>query len=459
VPPQHALPLTRLSGTGTGDATYNIVDQTRLTGNTYRVTFLDSQVDGRDNNGNGRMDAADSTEWNRLTTQYSVLNEAPVSEQFTGADTSLVTLQRKNIVPGSQVVKDQNGIIIAPEAYRINYERGTVQGTASGSLPAGAYTMTYIYYPVYQSPNVQGSPFVLENTESDIFDGISLNFRNYWYVRDTLYTDGRPSGWVGPNAYVMNWGAANFPLLVPPIKGYSRPADYQIQFADQVVDTSTAGDNSFIFPPTPTRYRIFNTTEQKYLKFLLFELSAPGFLSPGDNVILLEENARGETAATWQFFVANRPGEPGDTVYALGDGDFYIRHTTKPFGISDTMYVKTGLPTTDVAAASNTLKDIRVVPNPYISAASFEQPLPPGVTSGRGERKVDFTNVPAGSTIRVFTARGEHIVTLRHDGGIENGTVSWNLRTSENLDIAFGVYFYVVESEAGTKTGKLAIIK
>jgi hypothetical protein len=50
-------------------------------------------------------------------------------------------------------------------------------------------------------------------------------------------------------------------------------------------------------------------------------------------------------------------------------------------------------------------------------------------------------------------------VTLRHDGGIENGTVSWNLRTSENLDIAFGVYFYVVESPAGTKTGKLAIIK
>ena len=109
--------------------------------------------------------------------------------------------------------------------------------------------------------------------------------------------------------------------------------------------------------------------------------------------------------------------------------------------------------------AQTSLNDIRVVPNPYITAASFEQPLPPGVTSGRGERKVDFTNVPAGSTIRVFTSRGDHVVTLRHDGGIENGTVSWNLRTSENLDIAFGVYFYVVESPAGTKTGKLAIIK
>ena len=115
----------------------------------------------------------------------------------------------------------------------------------------------------------------MENTESDIFDGISVNFRNYWYVKDTLYTDGRPSGWVGPNAYIMNWGPANFPLLIPPLVGYSRPADYQIQFADQVVDTSTAGADPFILPAHADNYRIFNTTEQRYVKFLLFEGSAP----------------------------------------------------------------------------------------------------------------------------------------------------------------------------------------
>ena len=39
------------------------------------------------------------------------------------------------------------------------------------------------------------------------------------------------------------------------------------------------------------------------------------------------------------------------------------------------------------------------------------------------------------------------------------GTVSWNLKTKENLDIAFGIYFYVIESPIGTKTGKIAIIK
>ncbi len=53
VPPKDAMPLARVAGPATGDATYSIIDQTRLTGHTYRVTFLDSQIDGKDNNGNG----------------------------------------------------------------------------------------------------------------------------------------------------------------------------------------------------------------------------------------------------------------------------------------------------------------------------------------------------------------------------------------------------------------------
>ena len=72
---------------------------------------------------------------------------------------------------------------------------------------------------------------------------------------------------------------------------------------------------------------------------------------------------------------------------------------------------------------------------------------------------MDFIHLPAGAKITIFTARGDHVVTLNHDGNFENGTVSWNLKTKENLDVAYGVYFYVVESSVGKKTGKLAIIK
>jgi hypothetical protein len=132
---------------------------------------------------------------------------------------------------------------------------------------------------------------------------------------------------------------------------------------------------------------------------------------------------------------------------------------TKPFRNGDVFTFTTQLPKVDNAKAQLSLDMIKVVPNPYVTAAPFEPPLNPGITSGRGERKIEFTHLPAGASIKIYTSRGDHVVTLYNEGNIQDGSVSWNLKTKENLDIAFGVYFYVVESPVGNKTGKIAIIK
>jgi hypothetical protein len=51
--------------------------------------------------------------------------------------------------------------------------------------------------------------------------------------------------------------------------------------------------------------------------------------------------------------------------------------------------------------------------------------------------------------------------TLVHGGDLRNGSETWDLRTKEGLDVAFGVYFYVVEADAlaRKKIGRLAIVK
>ena len=111
-------------------------------------------------------------------------------------------------------------------------------------------------------------------------------------------------------------------------------------------------------------------------------------------------------------------------------------------------------------SAQKDLSRVRVVPNPYIVGHRFESPLPPGITSGRGSRKVEFQNLPSDAKVHIFTARGQHIRSLLHDGNIFSGTIEWDLKTKENLDVAFGVYYYIVESNLGGKTsGKLAVIK
>jgi hypothetical protein len=105
------------------------------------------------------------------------------------------------------------------------------------------------------------------------------------------------------------------------------------------------------------------------------------------------------------------------------------------------------------------LDKIKVVPNPYVVTHSAEASLLSTQTSGRGEREIRFTYVPPGSKISMVTVRGELIKTLYQDDTF-NGDVFWNLRTEENIDVAFGVYVYVVEApNIGTKIDKFALIK
>jgi hypothetical protein len=283
-------------------------------------------------------------------------------------------------------------------------------------------------------------------------------FNNFWSVKDTLDSS---SGWVGKSAYVVNFGPTDLSLLDPPLYGYRRASDYEIQFANTIVDTSAIGPFPFDVG-IPVNFRILNRTDNTYIKFLFTEGPSPGGsnkLSPLDELILMEQNPRGAYYPTWDIFFLAKVGEPGDTVYNLGAGDKFIIKTTKPYRNGDVFEFTTEIPRIDNAVAGSLLDRIRVVPNPYVTASSFEPPLNPGITSGRGERKIDFTHLPAGATIRIYTSRGDHVASLRHEGAINDGTVSWNLKTRENLDIAFGIYFYVVESPVGNKTGKIAIIK
>ena len=81
-------------------------------------------------------------------------------------------------------------------------------------------------------------------------------------------------------------------------------------------------------------------------------------------------------------------------------------------------------------------------------------------SSGRGPRKIDFINLPSECTIKIFTLSGYLVTTIHHKDVYENGTESWNLLSSDNLEIAYGVYLYHVDAPGvGEHTGKFAVIK
>ncbi|MEW6512208.1 MAG: hypothetical protein AB1428_14755 [Bacteroidota bacterium] len=456
VPPPDGVALSHVSIIGTGTASYRVVDPRAITGNRYRVEFLDSQLDSVDVFGNVRVISTDTTRWERKTTSYSVRDLREYSETITFRDTTLVILGKKNLVPSSVILRNAQGSTIQPSEYLVDLAVGNIRAASVGSLPAGQYTLSYQYYPVYRSPNVQGSPYLSDSKDADNFDGIQLVFQNDWSntLIDTL------SRWTGKNPYVFSF-APFFTTIGPPVqvfRGYRKPSDYRIEFANTVVDSSY--EDPILYPfAIPVNFRVYNVTDSTFIKFIFADNDANGVLSPADELVFVEKDPFGRFGYTWDMVFTAKQGDPPDTVYILGAGVRLDLRTRKSFRRGDQFEFSTVVPSTDVTRATAELSRVKVVPNPYITAAEFELPLNPGITSGRGQRRIDFIHVPSQSVISIFTARGDHVITLRHDSGIEDGTVSWNLKTRENLDIAYGIYFYVLESPVGNKTGKIAIIK
>ncbi|MBU2446849.1 MAG: hypothetical protein KJ666_14925 [Bacteroidetes bacterium] len=240
--------------------------------------------------------------------------------------------------------------------------------------------------------------------------------------------------------------------------GIRMPYDYQFEFSNTVIDTSIA-DTLYpatpgnILPARPVNFKIKNLTTGKYIDFVYFRT---GTVSTVHNIYFKEEIGS-KIYRTWRvnifYNVAN---------IVLSDttaGTKFEIFTKKLFSRKDEFYFTTKGAAININTAKSELDRIKVVPNPYVVTHQAEARLLSTQTSGRGEREIRFTYVPPGSKISIFTVRGELINTL-HQDNLFVGDVFWNLRTNENMDVAFGVYVYVIEApQIGTKTGKLALIK
>jgi hypothetical protein len=435
----------------TGTVSYAVVDAMALQADSYEVTFTDTSNDGLDNDGNGKKDPNDLNEVAQMTATYTVRNKTQQIFAFTLKDTTAVKLPHANIVESSVLVKNTAGAV-DPSKYVLDARRGEIRAASASSL-AGEFDILYQYYPVYQSPYMKNSPWVSEALDADIFDGMQLVFNNNWQIKliDTL------SGFSDATK-AMVYTFATTSVLIPPdtLKGSRYPSDYKIRFSSGIIDTSAA---LYGAPSIPVNFTIINETDGHKIPFIFTDTDGNKKLSSNDELSLFDLDRNGKPFFTWTMSFVNRPNEPPDRVYDYAESDSIVIKTTKPFRNGDVYAFSPSLPKVDEAAARGQVSNIRVVPNPYVSANTHESPLPPLVTTGRGERKIDFIHLPARAVIYIYTSRGDHVITLRHESDINDGTVSWNLKSKEYLDIAFGVYFYVVESPVGSKSGKIGIIK
>ena len=96
------------------------------------------------------------------------------------------------------------------------------------------------------------------------------------------------------------------------------------------------------------------------------------------------------------------------------------------------------------------LDNISVVPNPYIVFSDFDQ--------GVGNHNLRFTRLPLKCIITIYTINGELVRTIYHEETFDGNEV-WDLKNEAGLEVAPGLYIYVVETDNATKIDKFAIIR
>lgn len=229
--------------------------------------------------------------------------------------------------------------------------------------------------------------------------------------------------------------------------------DYEVLFvnsADSTYRPPRLLGNNFSRINIPVFARNINSGEQATL--FVRDLDDSDDLSDGDQLFLAEQDDLGRYR--YRFVIDISAGTANT---APSPGDKIIISTTREFGSDDkfTFGVRQG--SVDNSLAADELDEIFVAPNPYVGGASWERA---GSAVGRGERKINFFNLPRECTIRIFNIRGELIKTIVHEGAFNEGSASWDLKTNNSEDVAYGVYFYHVDAPGiGEHVSKFAIVK
>ena len=420
---------TSINSDATGQITVKVLDDLAVTNKFYEIHFIDA-----------------------LT--YNVLDSTGVEATFKSKDTVLVNLPNKEIEEGSLQVFDASNTMVDPSKYIVNLHSGQIAGKKPGDFATGnMYKVYYRYFPVYQSkllnyedanPTFDGLRVFIQNDElnldlenSKFLHGVDVT------VKDTVF-------------FPPNIGIDNLKKKIS--------ADWEIRWKD--TDTLDYGrwrdsvsvktlDGKFWSMP----FEVFNVTANAPAVFVIDETGSSVKKKNnkqwdwGEGIVFLPQGA---TTAATSFTVRFSLDSTVSVQKLPKSGDVYLVKTRKPFEANDTYTFETKKGTIKNDLIKQSINEIYVVPNPYVAYSMSENP---GRTfTKRGDREIQFRNLPQQCTIRIYTITGELIDIIEKDDF--TSMASWDLLSSEGMRIAYGVYIYHVDIPGvGEKIGKFAVIK
>ncbi len=442
---QNGMSLTHPKGAGTGSIHFKVLNELALTNGQYKVTFAKTKV-GSD-----------------TVISYSILRTTPAVEHVTGNENLFINLQNKNFVSSSVKIydgADTTAPLVASTSIFADSANGRLRATATGVLlRTKTYTVAYQYYPV------ANSSYYKANDSNPVFDGI----RTY-FIDDSLMLDGTNTGFTSKaNSDSMS---VNISSTFSTLKNKLHPIDYKITFMCTTADTNASGNysapaDSFVssatFPSAnkayvKTPFKVENVTDTTKLTIIIQDKTGPlnkaGRWDLGEEIIIMELAT--PVLQSKIFHNISITKKSSVLNYVIQAGSVFNIKMKKPFNVNDVFGFTTKAMTYNAAIGDQQLQNIIVVPNPYVISSAFE--LPSNRPDLRGDRALQFRNLPKECTIRIYTITGELVQTLRKNDN--TSYMNWDLLSSESARVGYGVYIYHIETPTGgTKIGRLGIIK
>ena len=301
---------------------------------------------------------------------------------------------------------------------------------------------------------------------TDVFDGIQLKINQ---PLETSAYDYANSGWVKGNGI----------MRVSPTKREAKymPWDYEIIFSNdpsayKSVTTSKLNirdesDNKIItnqlLLDQSFGFFVKNSTiinldgDNEIMDLVVHDVNLNGQYDQYEDRILVgavsKDNKWAGTVFVIDFLLAS------STTYPKPDDVFRVKFS-RPFWNSDYLtFTVNSYEGINADSLVNTMNNIKVVPNPYVATNLMEPSVSNQFLNQR--RRLMFTNIPAQSTIKIFTISGILVDEIIVNNSSEKGSVHWDMLTREGLELAAGMYLYHIEAmqTGDEKLGKFAVIK
>ncbi len=353
--------------------------------------------------------------------------------------------------------------VIAPELLR---DANIIVGFTS--TPSDAkYTYFTTHYSVYNEtegnfiikdeplPKDLEGKYVNSWTKELLEQGFVLTFNNQY---PDLNLTQQNSGWDKKAKTNLRT------TLTPWSSELLHPVSAVIEFGDTTAVLDTAFTNPRGTATIEVNFRVRELGTGRSLDFWIVENYGQenGHIDVGESIVLLYKKTPSDTRwqRGWQIQFSHPVGADGVALppeqwIVPQPGDVYRLVNQIPFSDQDGFHFSTFQGKKLTSVSESVLKQIKVVPNPYVVSSMLE---PQPYLRGRGERFIRFINLPTSCTIRIYTMNGDLVQTLEHYGE-NNGSEKWDLRSRDNLEVAYGLYIFHVEAPGiGEYIGKFAII-